>query len=142
LYRKTVQSVPFINTNPEAVIRELQLRDEAEWELFQALYAAATRWFPRQEDTANCGYAVKDLNGDGVAVTRKKGFPIKIGRGFPLPIRVYMGSYENVSPPSRAYINPIAKVFGVLIRISDRMLASWARVLPQSPRDSSLPEGA
>ena len=66
MYRKTVQSVPFINTNPEAVIRELQLRDEAEWELFQALYAAAARWFPRQEDTANCGYAVKDLNGDGV----------------------------------------------------------------------------
>lgn len=66
LYRKTVQSVSFVNTNPEAAIRELQIQNEAERELFQTLYAAAAHGFPRREDTANCGYAVKDLNGDGV----------------------------------------------------------------------------
>ena len=66
LYRKTVQSVPFMNTNPEAAIRELQIQNEAERELFQTLYAAAAHGFPRREDAANCGYAVKDLNGDGV----------------------------------------------------------------------------
>lgn len=66
LYRTAAQSAYFVNTNFQAAAAESELRTEEEIELFRRLYGSVGLFFPRREALEDCGYALKDLNGDGV----------------------------------------------------------------------------
>ena len=73
-YRLIVEKFPTVNQNPLAVAAELGIQDEGEKESFLRLYSSIHQFYPgrEQEDCLSphyklgCGYAIKDLNGDGV----------------------------------------------------------------------------
>ena len=74
-YRMMIDSFDTVNTNPHALAYELfGLQNNAEIEWFLDFYQSAYLLFPgRGKDDfasprykAQCGYAIKDLNGDGV----------------------------------------------------------------------------
>ncbi len=72
--RRIVDSYPIVNQNPRAVAAELGIRDEEEIQIFIDLYSSVLVFYPGrgEEDRESphyklgCGYAQKDLNGDGV----------------------------------------------------------------------------
>ena len=74
IYRLIVEKFSVVNQNPLAVAAELGIQDESEKESFLRLYSSIHQFYPGrgQEDSLSphyklgCGYAIKDLNGDGV----------------------------------------------------------------------------
>ncbi|MBR6681003.1 MAG: hypothetical protein IKL59_07045 [Clostridia bacterium] len=74
IYRLIVEKIPIVNQNPRALAFELGIQDEGEKESFLRLYSSIHQFYPsrEQEDSLSphyklgCGYAIKDLNGDGV----------------------------------------------------------------------------
>ena len=74
VYRRIVDSYPIVNQNPRALAAEFGIQDDRENEAFIRLYSSIHQFYPGrwQDDSLSphyklkCGYAIKDINRDGV----------------------------------------------------------------------------
>ena len=74
VYRRIVDSYPIVNQNPRALAAELGIQGEENIEIFVNLYSSVMLFYPGRGESngesphykIGCGYALKDLNGDGV----------------------------------------------------------------------------
>ena len=74
VYRRIVDSYPIVNQNPRALAAELGIQGEENTEIFVDLYSSVMMFYPGRGESngesphykLDCGYAQKDLNGDGV----------------------------------------------------------------------------
>ena len=74
VYRRIVDSYPIVNQNPRAHATELGIQGEGNIEIFVNLYSSVMLFYPGRGESngesphykLDCGYAQKDLNGDGV----------------------------------------------------------------------------
>lgn len=74
VYRRIVDSYPIVNQNPRALAAELGIQGEENTEIFVDLYSSVMMSYPGRVESdgesphykLGYGYAVKDLNGDGV----------------------------------------------------------------------------
>lgn len=74
VYRRIVDSYPIVNQNPRALAAEFGIQDDRGNEAFIRLYSSIHQFYPGrwQDDSLSphyklkCGYAIKDINRDGV----------------------------------------------------------------------------
>ena len=74
VYRRIVDSYPIVNQNPRALAAELGIQGEENTEIFVDLYSSVMMFYSGRGESdgesphykLGYGYAVKDLNGDGV----------------------------------------------------------------------------
>ena len=74
VYRRIVDSYPIVNQNPQALAAEFGIQDDRGNEAFIRLYSSIHQFYPGrwQDDSLSphyklkCGYAIKDINRDGV----------------------------------------------------------------------------
>ncbi len=73
VYRRIIKSYPIVNQNPRAVAAELGIQGEEDTQTFIELYSSVMVFYPGRGKAdgesphykLGCGYAIKDLNGDG-----------------------------------------------------------------------------
>ena len=74
MYRFAIERFHYVNQNPQALLAELNLKTDEEKNCFSAIYSSGYLFYPggEKDDSQSlyyrlkCGYAIKDLNKDGV----------------------------------------------------------------------------